>query len=138
MASRRTVWRGVTKKNRPDALEGWLSDLPGATVRGPSLVHQHADLIHLIPYNLILNSAGVGLYGLDPKGNVTFFNQAATHMLGWKKADLLGKHMHRILHHTRADGSPYPEQDCPIYAALKDGTVHAIYHEVFWTKAGTP
>lgn len=45
--------------------------------------------------------------------------------------------MHRVLHHTKADGSPYPEQDCPIYAALKDGTVHAIYHEVFWTKTNT-
>ena len=59
-------------------------------------------------------------------------------MLGWSRQDLLGKHMHRILHHTKADGSPYPEEECPIYAALKDGTVHAIYHEVFWTKAGKP
>lgn len=59
-------------------------------------------------------------------------------MLGWSKVDLHGKHMHKVLHHTRADGSPYPEEDCPIYAAFKDGTVHAIYHEVFWTKAGKP
>ncbi len=57
-------------------------------------------------------------------------------MLGWTPAKILGRHMHRLLHHSKEDGSPYPEQDCPIYAALKDGTVHAIYHEVFWTKAG--
>lgn len=102
------------------------------------MVHQNADLVNLIPYDLILNSAGVGLYGLNTKGNVTFFNHAASQMLGWNKADLTGKHMHRVLHHTKADGSPYPEEECPIYAALKDGTVHAIFHEVFWTKTGKP
>lgn len=80
----------------------------------------------------------MGLYGLDTKGNATFFNPAAGKMLGWKPAEILGRHMHRLLHHTKADGSLYPEQECPIYAALKDGTVHAIYHEVFWTKAGHP
>lgn len=85
-----------------------------------------------------MNSAGVGLYGLDQKGNVTFLNQATTQMLGWSREDLLGNHMHRILHHTKADGTSYPEEECPIYAAIKDGTVHAIYHEVFWTKAGKP
>jgi PAS domain S-box-containing protein len=95
---------------------------------------QGADLINLIPYDLILNSAGVGIYGVDTKGNATFFNRAAGHMLGWKPGEILGRHTHRLLHHSKEDGKPYPEKDCPIYAALKDGTVHAIYDEVLWTK----
>jgi len=92
----------------------------------------------LIPYDLILNSAGVGIYGVNAKGKATFFNEAAGHMLRWTSAEVVGRHIHRMLHHSKADGSSYPEKDCPIYAALKDGAVHAIYHEVFWTKEHTP
>jgi len=31
---------------------------------------------------------------------------------------------------------PYPQEECPIYAALKDGKVHRVDNEVFWTKDG--
>ena len=96
-----------------------------------------ADVVRLIPYELIVQSAGVGIYGVDLRGNATFVNRAATYMLGWKRAELIGRHMHRVIHHTKADGSPYPEEDCPIYAALQDGSVHAIYHEVLWKKNET-
>ena len=39
---------------------------------------------------LILDSAGEGIFGLDMEGNVTFINRAASLMLGWKRKDLLG------------------------------------------------
>ncbi len=34
-------------------------------------------------------------------------------------------------------GTPYPEKECPIYWALKDGKVHHIKDEVFWKKDNT-
>ena len=68
----------------------------------------------LIPYELIIQSAGVGIYGVDLKGNATFVNRAAAYMLGWKRAELLGRHMHRVIHHTKADGSPYPEENADL------------------------
>ncbi len=86
---------------------------------------------------LILNSAVEGIYGLDLDGNTTFINPAAAEMIGWESGDLIGKRQHDILHHSRADGSPYPREECPIYAAFKDGTTQHVESEVFWRKDGT-
>ena len=86
---------------------------------------------------LILNSAGEGIYGLDLHGNTTFANPASARMLGWTAEDLLGKPQHAIIHHTRPDGKPYPREECPIYAAFKDGAVHRVDTEVFWRKDGS-
>ena len=86
---------------------------------------------------LILNSAGEGIYGLDSDGVTTFINPAAEEMLGYKEKELLGKYGHFIIHHSRPDGSPYPHEDCHIYAAIRDGRVHREAEEVFWRKDGT-
>ncbi|MGN7610502.1 ABC transporter substrate-binding protein [Magnetococcales bacterium HHB-1] len=86
---------------------------------------------------LILDSAGEGIYGLDLEGNTTFVNPAAARMVGWEANALIGKPQHDMIHHTRADGTPYPKQDCFIYAAFKEGRTHTISNEVFWRKDGT-
>lgn len=86
---------------------------------------------------LILNAAGEGIYGLDSEGNTTFVNPAAAEMIGWTAEELIGKSQHKILHHSRADGSHYPGTECPIYAAFKDGKVHTVKDEVFWRKDGS-
>ena len=88
-------------------------------------------------HQLILNSVGEGIYGLDVRGNVTFVNPAAAAIIGWETNDLVGKSMHKILHHSKADGRKYPRESCPIYAAFKDGKVHRVENEVFWRKNGT-
>jgi len=85
---------------------------------------------------LILDAAGEGIYGLDREGRGTFVNAAAMEILGWTPEDLIGKTTHDLHHHTRADGSHYPHEECPIYAALRDGAVHRIDDEVFWHKDG--
>ncbi|MCH9019543.1 MAG: PAS domain S-box protein [Proteobacteria bacterium] len=86
---------------------------------------------------LILNSAGEGIYGLDLEGRTTFINPAAARMIGWDPDDLIGRPQHDILHHSKPDGSPYPREECPIYAAFRDGTVHQVSDEVFWRKDGS-
>ncbi len=86
---------------------------------------------------LILNSAGEGIYGLDLEGRTTFINPAAAQMIGWEVEELLGKPQHAILHHSKPDGSPYPREECPISAPFKDGAVHHVDTEVFWRKDGT-
>ena len=73
--------------------------------------------------DLILGSAGEGIYGLDTDGLTTFVNPAAAQLLGWPVQELIGQPMHAVLHHTRPDGTPYPREECPIYAAFKDGRV---------------
>jgi PAS domain S-box-containing protein len=85
---------------------------------------------------LILSSAAEGILGLDLKGNHTFVNPAAAKMLGYEAEELLGRPSHSTWHHTKPDGSPYPREECPIYAAFRDGAVHRVSTEVFWRKDG--
>src|SRR4029079_5965253 len=72
---------------------------------------------------LILRAAGEGIYGVNAEGKTTFVNPAAERMLGWTAEELVGKAIHPIVHHSRHDGSHYPDEDCPIYAAFRDGAI---------------
>jgi PAS domain S-box-containing protein len=87
---------------------------------------------------LILDAAGEGIYGIDKNGNMTFGNTAATEILGWHVEEIIGKPAHDVHHHSHADGSPYPREECPIYAAIQDGKVHREEDEVFWHTNGEP
>jgi diguanylate cyclase (GGDEF)-like protein/PAS domain S-box-containing protein len=86
---------------------------------------------------LILEAAGDGIYGLDTNGFVTFLNPAAQAMTGWSAEDLAERTQHSMVHHSHPDGSHYPREECPIYAALHDGQVHHREDEVFWRKDGS-
>lgn len=86
---------------------------------------------------VILDSVGEGIFGIDLEDRTTFINPAAANMLGIKPEDILGKMQHAHIHHTKPDGTPYPMEDCPVYAVLKDGTIHYVTDEVFWKKDGT-
>ena len=88
-------------------------------------------------HQLILDAAGEGVYGLDANGITTFVNRAAERILGWHPDDVIGKPLHDIHHHSHADGSPYPREQCPIYLAIRDGQVHQVDDEVFWRTDGT-
>src|SRR4051812_1334276 len=88
-------------------------------------------------YELILNSIAEGVHGFDLEGKITFQNAASAAMLGWEPRDLAGKPAHQTIHHSRADGSPYDQKDCPIYATMRDGLVRQASDEVFWRKDGT-
>ncbi|MFC1925371.1 PAS domain S-box protein [Chloroflexota bacterium] len=87
---------------------------------------------------LILESAGEGIYGIDTQGKTIFVNPAAARMLGYKPEDLIGQRHHELVHHSRPDGKPYPSDKCLIQAAFKTGKVHtSVDNEVFWRKDGT-
>lgn len=88
-------------------------------------------------YELILNSAGIGIYGVDNNFNTTFINPAACAMLGWEAKDLLGRGVHNLVHHTHPDGRPYPLEECPIYRAVQEGVARCVEDEVFWRKDGS-
>ncbi len=95
------------------------------------------ELIQLqTQHQLILDAAGEGIYGLDGDGRITFGNAAAAEIVGWQTDEVLGQKSHEVHHHSYSDGSIYPRDDCPIYAALKDGEVHTVDNEVFWHANG--
>jgi len=87
--------------------------------------------------DLILQAAGEGIFGLDCEGMTTFVNPAAVELLGWNEKELIGQPMHSQLHHTRADGSHYPKETCPVHATFKDGEIHHVSDELFWRKDGS-
>lgn len=87
---------------------------------------------------LILNSAGEGLYGTDIDGRITFVNPAMAQMVGWETADMLGQNAHNLFHHTTADGRVRPQEECSIHLAmLADRSCHAD-DELYWHKNGEP
>lgn len=86
---------------------------------------------------LILNSAGEGIFGLDTDGNVTFLNTAASVMTGWDIDELTGQAHHELVHHSHADGTPHDEKDCLIRQAYLDGIIHFSSDDVFWTRDGS-
>jgi formate hydrogenlyase transcriptional activator len=87
---------------------------------------------------LVLNSAAEGIFGCDSEGTCLFCNPAAVRMLGFDKPEeLLGQNMHRLEHHTRRDGRPYPLEECPIYIGILDNRGVHLDDEVFWRKDGS-
>jgi two-component system sensor histidine kinase VicK len=84
----------------------------------------------------ILDSVGDGIWGMDMEGKLTFINRSAAQMLGYSAQELLGKEMHALIHHSRADGTPYPVEECPIMGSAKRETPLHIDDDVFWRKDG--
>lgn len=101
--------------------------------------HKAADALLKLSkhHQLILGSAGEGIYGLDLEGKITFVNPAAARLVGYEVEELIGKPQHAMLHHSKPDGSPYPQEECTIYSVFKDGVPHSVNSEVFWRKDGT-
>lgn len=88
-------------------------------------------------HQLILDSVADGIYGVDLDGNSTFVNRAMEAITGWQAAEVIGRNQHRLLHHTRADGSHHPTRKCPVYAAYRDGRTRFIDDDLFWRKDGS-
>ena len=87
---------------------------------------------------LLLNSTGEGIYGINLSGECTFANPACIKMLGYSSMDeLLGKNMHKLIHHSYPDGTPMPVDICKIFRAFRKGEGMHIDDEVFWRKDGS-
>jgi len=85
----------------------------------------------------MLDAAGDGIYGSDAQGRCTFLNRAAEEILGYEAAECLGKDLHSLVHHTRADGSPYPAEECPIAQSSLAGVGRRVDRELLWRKDGS-
>jgi len=87
---------------------------------------------------LLLNSTGEGIFTLDLDGHCTLCNPAAVRLLGYASAEeLLGRSMHKLIHHTRPDGSHYPARECKGSAAVTERCGVVVDDEVFWRQDGT-
>jgi diguanylate cyclase (GGDEF)-like protein/PAS domain S-box-containing protein len=85
----------------------------------------------------LLNSLAEGAYGMDTNGNCTFVNQSFLQTLGYENADeIVGKHIHELIHHSHPDGTHYPAEECKIYTSYINNQEVHVSDEVFWRKDG--
>jgi two-component system sensor histidine kinase VicK len=101
--------------------------------------HEAEDALHLATRQreLILESVGDGIFGIDLEGRLTFINQAAAHALGYEPGQLTGRDVHELIHHSHADGTPYSKSTSPIFQAVVRHESIRMRDEVFWRQDGT-
>ncbi len=74
---------------------------------------------------------------VDKTGTIIQANEVALRALGWQEEELIGQNCHETIHHTLEDGSEYPWDFCPVFAALEDGSSHHVSGDIFWCRDGT-
>lgn len=86
---------------------------------------------------MLLESAGEGIYGIDLRGRCIFINGAGAAMLGYTPDEVVGRNMHYLIHHSHADRSLMPVHDCRIFKAFRDGRGERVDDEVLWRRDGS-
>lgn len=74
---------------------------------------------------------------VDREGMVLSANEIALNSLGYQTDELVGKQYHETFHHTLEDGSEYPWDFCPVFAAIEDGSSHHVTGDLFWKSDGS-
>src|SRR6202008_4401248 len=87
---------------------------------------------------LLLDSTAEAIYGVDLEHRCTFCNPACLRTLGYERLDqVLGKNTHDLLHHSRADGTVFPVDECRVHRVTQIGEGAHAEDEVFWRANGT-
>jgi diguanylate cyclase (GGDEF)-like protein/PAS domain S-box-containing protein len=86
---------------------------------------------------LILNSAGEGICGLDASGRISFANPAAARMLGWQTDELIGRALHEVAPGPHPEDAGHPDDDCPVDLSLREGEPRMIDEDAFRRRDGT-
>ena len=92
-------------------------------------LHRHQELI--------LNSVGDGIIGLDRDGNITSVNPAGAVMLGFEEHHLLGATVHDVVHRGGGRGDAHGWEDSLIRTTLREGTLQSSDTEIFWRADGS-
>jgi len=131
---------------RPDGSVRWVSFRTSPVRDDKGQVYRVVGLVQDITQRkqseqrveLLLDSTEQGVYGIDYLGRCTFINRAAAEMLGYTAEEVIGRDLHALVHHHRADGSPYPEEECPVHRALLELRTIQADNELLWRKDGSP
>ncbi len=62
----------------------------------------------------VAENASLALFIMDERLHCTYMNAAAERLTGYTLAEVQGRTLHEVVHHTRPDGRPYPIEECPI------------------------
>jgi diguanylate cyclase (GGDEF)-like protein/PAS domain S-box-containing protein len=80
---------------------------------------------------VLLESAGEGIYGVDANGVTTFVNRAAARMLGVAAGELIGRPIHEVVHAPHPGVDPHPLDDCPLNAPGRETSGSEKVADVF-------
>ena len=102
-------------------------------------IAEHQNRENLRSIKLLLDSTIEGIYGTDKEGRCILANRSCANLLGYGSPEqLLGKEMHPLMHHSYADGSPYPLEKCRAHR-MSTGVIPPmlVTDEVFWRQDGS-
>ncbi len=86
-------------------------------------------------YELILETAGEGICGLNQNGEISFANPAAVKMLGWTNTEIVGINFCEAFFSPDSVYRENPEI-CPIFFALSEGETSHVNTETFFRRDG--
>jgi diguanylate cyclase (GGDEF)-like protein/PAS domain S-box-containing protein len=84
----------------------------------------------------ITDNATVGLFLLDKDYNCTFMNPAAENITGYTRAEIQGRTLHDVIHHSHPDGTPFPIEDCPLERSFTEMKIVKDLEQVYIRKNG--
>ncbi len=126
-------------KSNPDAGSIWIFSDVTIQKELESQLHLALDVSQAAEakVKLLLQTTDQGIYGIDNNGCFTYVNRAGLDILGYEVEELLGRDSHSTIHHSHADGSPYPATECPIYRANAARKSCRADNELLWREDGT-
>ncbi len=144
-------WQGAIPLRRSDgvmrriAFRVRLAEISGerpfVLAHGMDVTEQHEaeQALHLATRQreLILESVGDGIYGIDLNGRLTFINEAGARMLGYTPDQLAGCDVLRVLNHSNTEGVLYSDLTNPILLALRRSEAIRMRGEVFLRRDGS-
>ena len=86
---------------------------------------------------VVLNSAGEGIYGIDRDGRLTFVNPAAAKMFGWEAEALIGQPFSTLVHRPDFREGASGERLSPIVETIQGGEIREEADSRFWRRDGT-
>ena len=132
------IYRRIAFRSRRMQLPG---ERPFVLNHGMDVTEQYEaeEALHMATRQreLILESVGDGIYGIDLDGKLTFINETGARALGYTPEELTGRDVHEVIHHSHADGTPYSKSTSPILQALRRCEPIRMRDEVFWRQDGT-
>jgi PAS domain S-box-containing protein len=85
----------------------------------------------------LMASLADGVYLVGAGGEVRFANPAALAILGYDAEELIGRGSHATIHSRRPDGSPFPEEECPLLRPRQTGETVRVELDWFIRADGT-